>query len=572
MARVISDKEAEKVQGAMRLFTELQTYRNVHAAQWEEAAALIEPNSRNTFFYGSYNWPGIKKTQQQVDASGALALHRFCAIADSLVTPRNMQWHGLEADDEYLMKNRQVQLWYENTTRRAFRVRYAPSANFASQNYATWKSLGAFGNGTVFTDRLDPRPFPYARGLRYRGLPLGETFFASSHQDVVNVMVRWFRGTAQQAAEKWGVDDLPGQMEPQLKLDGQQPFNFLHVVRPRDKYDPDRLDAKGKPFESFYVSIEGHCLMGEEGGYTIFPFSVRRYEVAPGECYGRGPAQIVLPALKTLNAEKSIFLKTGHRAADPVLLGNDDGLMGMDQRPGAFNPGGVNAQGQPLVHVLPTGDIAITEKMMGEERGLIQDTFLTSLFDELRKNPNMTATQVVELVNEKGMLVAPTMGRQHDDLNSQIMRELWLMAEMRMLDPLPPLLREAGGLRRTRIKDTSPLARAARMNEVAGFNRWIEQLREIVSVTNDPSWLDVVNAEVANPEIADINGVPVRWTAGPKQIAVKRRARAQSQQREQQIQALPAQAAMIKAQSVLAKTTGSAPPGGQQPPQQGIAA
>ena len=33
----------------------------------------------------------------------------------------------------------------------------------------------------------------------------------------------------------------------------------------------------------------------------------------------------------------------------------------------------------------------------------------------LSENPNMTATQVIELVNEKGMLVAPTLGRQHTE-------------------------------------------------------------------------------------------------------------------------------------------------------------
>lgn len=573
--RPISDEEAEKVADTLRLFTELQNYRNVFAGQWEESAALMLTTSRNTFFYGSYNWPGMKKTQQQVDGTAGLALHRFCAIADSLVTPRNMQWHGLEADDEYVNKDRQVQLWYENTTRKLFRYRYAPNANFAAQNYNSWQSLGAFGNATMFTDRFDGRLYHGARGLRYRSVPLGETFFAENHQGVVNIMVRWFRGTAQQAAEKWGIDALPGQLRPQLNMQSQTPFNFLHCVKPRaeDDYDPERLDARGKPFESYYVSIEGKCLMGEEGGYRVFPFAVRRYDVTPGEQYGRGPAQIVLPALKTLNAEKAIFLKTGHRASDPVLLLNDDGLMGMDQRPGAVNPGGVNAQGQPLVHILPTGDVQITEKMMGEERGLIQDTFLTSLFEELRKNPNMTATQVIELVNEKGMLVAPTLGRQHDEISQQIIRELDLLAEMGVLDPMPPRLREAGGLSRTRIKDTSPLARAARMNEAAGFNRWIENLREIVSVTQDQSWLDPVNADVASPEIADILGVPVRWTSPPALIAQKRKARAAAQQRQQQIESAPGQAALMNAQAKVAKATGFTPPGIQQPQQQsGLAA
>ena len=53
---------------------------------------------------------------------------------------------------------------------------------------------------------------------------------------------------------------------------------------------------------------------------------------------------MVLPALKTLNAEKRTFLKQGHRAGDPVLLTADDGiLMSPDLTPGAMNAGGMSA-------------------------------------------------------------------------------------------------------------------------------------------------------------------------------------------------------------------------------------
>jgi len=39
--------------------------------------------------------PGMKKTEKQIDSKAALALSRFGAIMDSLLTPRNSKWHGL---------------------------------------------------------------------------------------------------------------------------------------------------------------------------------------------------------------------------------------------------------------------------------------------------------------------------------------------------------------------------------------------------------------------------------------------------------------------------------------------
>ena len=559
-ARVISDRESEIVTSILREFGQYQTRRSMFASQWEEVAQLILPTSRNTFYYQSYNSPGQKKTQQQVDATGALALHRFCAIADSLVTPRNMQWHGLQGND-YVMKDRASRLWFENTTKLLFRQRYDTNANFAAQNYNNWQSLGAFGNSTMYVDKYDYRLHGGGRGLRYKSVPLGETFFGENHQGKVDRMIRWFRLTAYQAAQKWGEAALPENIRVKLGQDHTALFDFLHCVKPRENdYDADALDARGMPFSSHYISVQGKCLMQPESGYRVFPYAVSRYDQTPGEVEGRGPAQLVLPSLKTLNAEKVVFLKSGHRAADPVLLLADDGIVGMDLRPGAQNKGGVNSDGRPLVHTLPVGDIKITIEMMQEERGIIDDVFLVSLFKVLSEHPNMTATQVIELVNEKGMLVAPTLGRQHTEyVGGLVERELDLLADMRMLDPMPPRLKEAMGA--YEVTDTSPLSLAATAGRAAGFLRTVENVRELVNITQDMSLLDPFDFQAAIPEIARINNVPEIWMADPQQVAAKQRARAQAQARQEQIQAAPAAAAL---QSAAAKqfAAGMLTPGG----------
>jgi hypothetical protein len=272
----------------------------------------------------------------------------------------------------------------------------------------------------------------------------------------------------------------------------------------------------------------------------------------PNEVYGRGPAQIVLPALKTLNAEKATFLKQGHRAADPVLLVADDGVIGASLRPGALIKGGVTQEGKELVKILPTGNIQVSEKMMAEERGLIDDINLVSLFKVLSEHPQMTATQVIELVNEKGMLVAPSMGRQHAEyVGGMVPRELDLMMQMRMLDPMPPRLREAAGY--YEVKDTSPLALARRAGQAAGFMRSVESTRELVNITQDMSLLDPYDFDKATPAIAAINGVPEEWMADDKAVAAKRKNRAAAQQRQQEVQAAPAEAAMLKARAAAAK-------------------
>jgi hypothetical protein len=102
-----------------------------------------------------------------------------------------------------------------------------------------------------------------------------------------------------------------------------------------------------------------------------------------------------------------------------------------------------------------------------------------------------------------------------------------------------------------------------RAQEAAGFMRTLESVKELVNITGDQSLLDPFEFDAAVPGIAEIQSVPESWMASGQSIAQKRQNRAQQQAIQQKIQAMPAQAAMIKAQAVASK---GAPPQGQAGP------
>src|ERR1700761_7302831 len=100
-----SQRELEIVGEELMIFSQLTSYRNQgFASHWEEVSELIVPNYRNTFYYGNYNTPGQKKTDRQIDSTGQMALKRFAAICNSLLTPRNSIYQNLIASDPYVMK------------------------------------------------------------------------------------------------------------------------------------------------------------------------------------------------------------------------------------------------------------------------------------------------------------------------------------------------------------------------------------------------------------------------------------------------------------------------------------
>lgn len=514
----------------------------------QEIAERVIPNHSTAFRSFSSKTKGEKRTSELFDSTAAIALNRFAAIMDSLLTPRNQTWHRMMASDPVLNKNREVKLWFEEANRILFKYRYAPRANFASQNLQNNKGLGAYGTASLFIDKLRGDD---EVGLRYRDVHLGEIYFEENHQGIIDVAVRHFPLNARQAFQKWG-KKLPEKIREAAKKNPEQEFFFIHKVCPNENRDPQRVDYKGMAFSDYYVSVEGKVLL-EEGGFRVFPYAPSRYEQAPGETYGRSPAMDVLPAIKTLNEQKKTVLTQGHRSVNPIYLVHDDGIMDVfSAKPGAMVAGGVSADGRALVQTLPVGNIAIGKDLMDDERMVINDAFLVTLFQILVESPAMTATEVLERTREKGILLAPTFGRQQSEkLGPMIERELDLLMEQNLLPPMPEALLEAQG--EYRIEYDSPLSRAQRAEEAAGLMRSVETALTVVNVTQNPAPMDHFNWDVIIPEISEIQGVPAKWMRAAEEVQAIREGRAEQAQAQQEIQAAPAQAAMIKAAAVAKK-------------------
>lgn len=559
-------------ESVMQEYTALYSNRVIWESHWEEVANYVLPDYRNTLRSNAVWTPGIKKAELQFDSTANMALMRFTAILDSLLTPRNNTWHMLRPKEEALQKDKNVTEWMEQTNQLLFNYRYAPLANYGSQNQQYYMSLGAFGTAGMFVDALDD---PHEKGLRYKNLPLGEMYLKENHQGQVDGMVRAFWLTGRQAIQKWGEDKLPEFLLERMKSAAQQReavlrFKFLHMVRPRTDYDPSRIDAKGKRYESIYTTFGssgaggsvgggggegGPLAILSEGGFNVFPFPVSRYIQAPGEIYGRGPAMEVLPAIKTLNEQKRIMLKQGHRTVDPVLLTHDDGILDeLNLKPGATNRGGVNSDGRLLVQPLPIGNVQIGKELMDDERSLINDAFLVSLFQILTEAPQMTATEVIERTREKGILLAPMLGRQQSEyLGPMIDREIDVLMGQGLLPPMPQALIEAGA--EYEVRYDSPLTRAQRADEVAGIMRSVESTLNIINITQDHSPLDWYDWDKIVPEVASVQAVPSRWMRDIKAVMAIRKDRSDQQQQQQDMQAAPGQAALISA-SAKAKQAG----------------
>lgn len=541
-------------QDLMHRYKSIKGDRQNWETHWEEIAERVLPRQRG--FIGKRT-DGEKKQEKVYDSRPMIALDRFASVMDSMLTPRAQKWHNIKASDEALNREFEVQDWFYQANNILYATRYSPKANFAGQNFERWISMGAFGTGSLFID------FQPGTGLRYRCVNLRDTYLMENHQGAVDTVYREFQFTARQAVQRWGEKMMPEHVLKALENPNRhnEKFTFIHIVGPREDYDPSRADARGKPYASYYLCARSGQMVAPEGGYSSFPYSISRYVTAPDEIYGRSPAMMALPDIKMLNEMAKTDIRAVHKLVDPPLLLHDDGVLGggamtVNMTPGGLNVGGVNRDGRQLIQPFTTGArVDINESKMEQRRQSIDNAFLVTLFQILVETPRMTATEALIRAQEKGMLLTPTMGRQQSEaLGPLIEREIDLLIQNNVLPPLPEALVEARG--EYEIIYDSPMSRMQRAEELVGVQRTMELLAPFAQI--DPSVLDVFDRDQLARLTAEVSGVPTPILRSPDAVAQIRDQRAQQEQAQQMASmAQPVAGALKDAAQAQALLTGA---------------
>lgn len=533
----------------LKRLEKMKGFRKNFDTQWQEVKDLCWPDGDD---FTTTRSPGEKTTVRLYDMTATAALEKFAAAMESFLIPRHLQWHGLRATNEDLMKEREVKEFFEQTTRLLFRARENPKARFYSQHHENLKSLGAYGSGCIFLDEA-----PSGRGLQYRHVPIGRLWIAANHLGVVDTVFHEYKLTAKAAAQKWP-DTIPECVKRAMERgELMEEFTFLHVVHPNDlsKVDPMSVRGENMPYVAMDFCIDDKTLIpqpngDEKGGFHEMPYLYSRYTVNPAEIYGRGPLMLCLPDIKTLQEMEKTMLRSGHKVADPPLLVAHDGRLGRGARkirltPGGLNYGAVDESGRPKIIPLQTGArLDINLELMDRKRDTIYDFTLVKLFDILAKDRvEMTATEVLERSKEKGQLITPVVGRQQTELLSpMIERELNILGRQGLLPNLPDVLVEASG--EYEIEYDTLATRMQQSDEVAAFQRLVEVFTPYATL--DPTVFEVLQAEDAFRAFGEVMGIRSSLFKNEREMAEIRKQQAEQLAQQQQAEQLPGQAKAVK--------------------------
>lgn len=533
----MDNSDARIVERALGQLTFLKNQRWAFEQQWNEVVDRVLP--RHPGFNRGRREPGETRTSRMFDATASLALRHFAAAMDSMVTPRTQMWHRLVTEDDQLRDDPRVKAYLEDVTKALFAMRYRWKAGFAPQMGESYVSMGAFGSGGVMIEDV-----PERRGARYRFIPMQRLYFAESEEGIVDKAYMCWPMTVRQAAQKFGENNLPQNMRNLLLREPEKCMEFLHCVQPRTDRDPSKVDPMNMPFESYWIALEGSKII-QRSGFRTFPVAVGRFYAGDDSQYGAGPAMDALPDIKMVNEMERTNIKGAQKAVDPPLLLPEDGaLEGFDLRSGSLNWGGLNDRGEPLVRALDSGQrVDIGIDYTNQKREVINLAFYVTLFQIMVDSPQMTATEVLQRAQEKGVLLAPTMGRvQSEMLGPLIERELDIAFHAGLLPEMPDELIESGGS--VQIEYDSPLNRAMRSEEGTAVLRWSEASAPFLQI--DPSAAKVMNAEEIVRGLADVFSVPARYVNTEDDVAKAKEAAEQQAQAAALLQAAPVAAGAAK--------------------------
>lgn len=509
----------------LRRYERLKAQRASWEEHWQEVAELMLP--RRADFQGKRP-PGAKRQEKVFDATGQHALRILASALHGMLTNPAQPWFELTSGDPETDREDESKAWLE-LARDELAMAFAdPAAGFYPQVHELYLDLAAFGTGVMFVEER-------ADGVRFSTRHLAECVLGEGEDGRIDTVIRRFTLSARQALDRFGKQAGPRAQQAARSPDrADDEVEHLHVVAPRNDFAGPRSAAKDKRFASYYVELESRHLCSESG-FDVFPFMAPRWEKLAGETYGRSPAMVALPDVKTLNAIVRTVLKGAQKAVDPPVSVPDDGVSG----PINLSPAAVNfvradyaRQGLGIQPIALGARVDLGMEMIQQYRASIRSALMT---DQLMFDGNspdmpdglsrMTATEVMRRTEEKLRVLGPMLGRiQGEFLGPMIDRVLGILVRRGQVAAPPAALQS----RRIDVRYISPIARAQRMSEGEGLLRLLDVMRPLAAV--EPSVADAIDFDQVPRVLADVFAAPSRILRSEAEIAKIRAQRAQATQ------------------------------------------
>lgn len=496
---------------------QLENQRKTWENHWQEIADYIVPRKADITLSRT---AGDKRMEKIFDATAIHAAELLSASLHGMLTNPSSKWFDLQYQDDALNIDDEAKEYLESQVDVMYKA-YQRS-NFSEQIHELYHDLVTFGTGVMMIEDVDG-------AIRFSTRHISECYLSEDEYGRIDTVFRKFKMPLRAMVKKFGEDKLSDKRLNELEKDPYKEVEIVHAVMPRDAsmIDYGKKDGINKPWKSCYVDPESMMIL-RESGFDEFPYVCPRFFKASHELsYGRSVAMVALPDVKMLNAMSETTIKAAQKQVDPPLMVPDDGFM----LPVRTKPSGLNfyrAGTRDRIEPLNIGaQNPLGLNIEEQRRNAIRSAFYV---DQLLmgEGPQKTATEVIQLTEQKMRILGPVLGRLTAELLNPMTDRVYNILSRNKRFGEPPMQLEGGDVD---VEYVSPLAKAQRQSDIQSIMQMFELLSPLAAI--NAGIFDHFDFDGLIRHILKTLAIPATITKGEGQVAEDRE-NAQMQQQEAQ--------------------------------------
>lgn len=533
-----------EVRDYIALAENLRTERAAFEGGWDEMRRIIMPRATGNAHPDSVpdNGGGLEHS----DVANT-CLKKLASAHLTYITPLDRRWFTLRPVGYQKDGNQLLNDWYSKATE--VKERELAVSNFYSVMHEVYLDRCLTGTGCMFAE------MSLNKQLIFRHIPTGTYAIAESESGDVDTLVRWFRLTAHQAAQKWGEEALGPKVRRALKDQKRRytdSFEFVQCVlpNPKGRLLSNNLPAKKRPWQDVIVSLDDKRIVFESGFYE-FPFLVTRFLRWGDSPYGVSPAWHARRTIRMAIDMEKILYTLGQVKAYPRLFLLAEQYGDVDLRAGGQTVISENAASLKLPQEWGTqGQYDIGLEYLRGLYAKIEEAFYVPMLETVsRIDRQMTATEVAAREAEKVLGFTPSFTLFVSDFRMMCQRIMALLYRAgKMPDPVPGVfeVNRRGAPTRLAVPQVlfmGKIAQAIARTQTDGLMTALESIGTLSQMTGQLELLDIVNLKKAGELIYDSKGAPMECKATEEEMEGK--ATERKQQQEAALQAMLAEQSSV---------------------------
>jgi hypothetical protein len=509
----------------VKKFEKIKSSRSNIESRWDDVIRYVALSRRKSEdFKYSRDEEGYSNTDDVLSSLAPNSARDLATLIDGLLTPSSQQWFSIGVAEEEIMADREARAWFQAVDRILFQDIYNPQAMFKKNMAEMYFDAVTFGLYNMYVEKgTENVPF------RFRCRDIMGLYVEENNFGVIDQVYYEFMETAENALARsdWNI-----QNPKIIKCADKNPtkkFKFLHIIKPRKKYNPSKVDNLNMPFESVWIDMDVKEVIGR-GGYREMPNLVGRWKTRTGELYPDSPALIAMPDIKMHQSMVESILVASEVTLDPPYeTGNDDPA---DLSPGGHNYKDPRDEGIKILNTV--GNISFAENTEFKVAQQIRNAFFLDKFDPGDTNRTEKTAFEVQVINNRQMTRLEPMlsGFESDQLNPLLRRCFFLNLRSGRFPQMPDIL--LNNRVTLDIKYRNPFTKSLEERKLEAVMATYQG--HLALAQADPAVMDNLDFDKISSIIGVAKNTPVEIYKTDKAKAQMRQQRAEAQQAEEQKQ------------------------------------